>query len=250
MPITQWICKGCGGRLVPLDHFATTRCGETVCHPDYAAAVLADRAAQPTGTVRVTMGLGCQRRHAIEASEGYAVDPLDLLAPMTGTAWHRAVEGAEGSEVPVAGTLAGMRVEGRVDRLRGDLIEDWKCQETGSLKYLRQDDGSYRAKPEHVVQVSLYAELAEQSGLRRPTRGIIWVKEFKRMQPVPTSLWPVEKALEFHPLGGNYSVSDLYRQSSAANSWQGMPKAGESQMYGAKSACNWCSVRNLCQGEF
>src|SRR5512137_1486392 len=94
MPIAQWICAACGGRVVPLTHFTDSPCGEKV-HPDYAAAILKDRADQYVkGAVRVSHGLGCPRRAAIEEAVDFAVDPLEQNAMLTGTAWHAMVESA------------------------------------------------------------------------------------------------------------------------------------------------------------
>lgn len=244
MPINAWICRGCGGRKVPLDHFATTECGESVCHPDYAAAVLADRTKQPSGKVRVTNGLGCPRRSAIEAAEDYAVDPLDLLPSVSGVAWHAWVEqggSAETNEVAVSGTVDGVPVQGTVDRIRtlpsGEcVIEDHKSMDT--LTYYKE------AKEEHVAQMSVYAHL-----YGRVTRGIIWAKTHKKMVPFSAELWPIEQVAAFKPYGGEYTVAELYAQSYEAvggKPWKDLPLAGQSMRFGVKGMCDFCNVREDC----
>src|SRR5262245_37125944 len=110
MPIAGWICAGCSGRRVDLNHFETTQCGATVCHPDYIAAVLASNW-KPRPGIHVSSGLGCPRSTAIEQSEQYYVNPLDLNAMETGTAWHAHVEKhttePANAEVEVKGIIDG-----------------------------------------------------------------------------------------------------------------------------------------------
>ena len=248
MPITAWICQGCGGRVVPLDHFETSECGTTTCHPDYAAAVLADRASQPTGTVRVTHGLGCPRRVAIEEAEGYAVDPLGMNTAMTGVAWHAMMDkGSKGQgEIEVRGEIDGISLVGHFDRYRKGIMEDHKHIKTWNLKYKKKEG----ADAAYVAQVSIYGELAEQSGLGRPERAIIWYHTTDDgFWPVEVPLMSVDEALAVHPYGCDYSVRELYGQMKIGR-WQDMPKAGESIKFGQKTGCDYCSVRSICQGEF
>lgn len=240
MPIAKWICRGCANREVELSHFATTRCGETVCHPDYAAAVLGDRVDQPIGTVRVTNGLSCPRRAAIEASEEYALDPTEALPPISGTAWHYWIETFGGAgckaEVEVAGFVAGIPVVGHVDRVRDGVVEDWK-----TVQFLPKES----VKPEHVVQTSVYGYLLGPDY----TRGRIWYKTHFELKPVEFDLLPIDEALEHKPYGGEFTVAELYGQMSGFVSgadWRAMPLAGKSMMFGDKSMCHYCSVREEC----
>lgn len=256
MPIARWYCARCRAD-VPLDHFATTECGETVCHPDVAAAILHhDRNQHVRGVVRVTTGLGCPRRSVIEHTEEYAVDPLDANAMLTGTAWHALMEahGGEEAEVSVAGTLAGVKVAGKSDKMRGSLVEDHKNVADAKAPYIRKD-GPSRG---HIVQLSIYAELAEQSGRPRPTRGIIWYHTSKAgadaLIPVPVELLHISEALEFKPGEGEFSVAELYAQAEAgiaSGDWRAMPLAGRTQQFGKfKTACDYCGVRAICtEGE-
>lgn len=266
MPIIGWLCSNCS-RQVPLDHFATTKCGEAI-HPDYAAALLADRASQEDRVgVRVSHGLSCPRRAAIEAAEDYYVDPLSMNAALTGTAWHEMMESAGASkcfdpdrsvEAEVAGTIAGINLTGRIDRLRGDLIEDWKHKNDFDKRH--RDIGG--ADPEHVTQLSLYAELAEQSGLRRPSRAIVWYHYSVNsgLVPKPVDLMSISEALEVKPYGGSFAVHQLLRQADSAFnstplspdlnygpvSWNLLPLAGSTMSFGSKSMCSYCSVESIC----
>lgn len=261
MPIARFICRGCGGREVDLDHFSKTACGESVCHPDYAAALLADRAGQYTsGSVRVTHGLSCPRRAAIEESESFAVDPLDANAPLTGVAWHSLMEkfgSKTDCEVEVSGTVGGVALKGKIDRIRmiGDemILEDWKHINDFSVKYIKQDG----AKLEHRVQLSIYAELVHQCMQVRPVRGIIWyhssVGGKDALIPQPVSLISVEDALKVHPYGCDYTVDDLYKQMDLFFAFQpkynwktALPLAGASIRFGSKTGCDYCSVRSIC----
>lgn len=239
MPITAFVCRGCNNRIVPLDHFATSKCGETVCHPDYAAAVLADRNTQPEGIVRVSHGLSCPRRAAIEQAEGYALDPLDALPASSGTAWHAWVEphGKPWTEVEVEGVLGGVRVRGKMDRVRGDTVEDWK-----TVQFMPKE--AY--KPEHRVQTSFYGHMAGGK-----TRGRIWYKTHFDQRAVEFPLMPVEEALEFKPYGGEYTCAELYVQAervfTKGERWQDLPLAGRSMTFGnGKTLCDWCGVRETC----
>jgi len=265
MPIIGWLCSGCGGRQVPLDHFATTKCGESVVHPDYAAALLADRRGHyASGVVEVSHGLGCPRRYAIEQSEDYWIDPLQSNSALTGTAWHKMMEanidGGGKAEVQLSGVIAGIKVHGKTDRIRGCAVEDHKHISDWNLKYIRAEP----VKPEHIAQESLYAELAEQSGLSRPTKGRTWYHTTRpgkdALVPVENVLMTVEEALAVKPYGGSFTVHQLLRQADSTFnstplgpdlnygpvSWNLLPLAGSTMSFGSKSMCDYCQVRDIC----
>lgn len=254
MPIAKWYCSACRAD-VPLDHFETTECGERV-HPDYCAAILGDRDSQHVkGAVRVTHGLGCPRRAVIEHTEDYAVDPLELNAMLTGTAWHEMMErygDGEAVEQGVAGTLAGVQVAGKSDRISGGVVEDWKHISDDRIRYIENE-----AKPEHRAQLSIYAELAAQSGRERPTRGVIWYHTSKAgdkaLIPRKVELMPIDEALALRPYDGAHTVAELYAQADEGfrtGDWRAMPLAGQTQKFGYKVACAYCHVAGICaQGE-
>lgn len=277
MPIKSLICRGCGGREVPLDHFHETRCGETVCSPRYVNAVLAHErehysAAQEEPTV--TTILSCPRSWRIRKTENYPVDPTSVNAALTGTAYHESLSrhSAPGTVVerPVSGTIRGVRLTGRPDCLTPAkrLIEDDKHKSDWSEKQVRAEG----AAPEHIAQLVLYAELTEQTERWRPERGIIWYHwstnggllpiEILYAQiceiPLPdtdqtmcvgksiSQLPPLKWALEFKPHGGQYTVAELLEQTRETD-WRRMPLAGESQLFGGKkSMCEYCPVKNIC----
>lgn len=260
MPIVGWTCHRCGGRQVPLDHFATTACGESI-HPDYAAAVLADRSNQyVTKAVRVSHGLGCVRKVGIEEYEDYYADPLDFNAPLTGTAWHSLMEEhAEIAEVEVKGVIAGIKVNGKIDRLRWVppllgterelVIEDWKHSNDFSMRYKKGE-----AAIEHVVQGSIYGELWRQQTGGRIERGIIWhhgsTSGKEALVPAAYTLLAIEDALKVKPHNGPLTVLELLQQADALfhkdMKWQQLPLVGDSMMFGAKSMCSWCAVQPVC----
>lgn len=253
MPITKWLCPACGGREVPLDHFTTTDCGNVI-HPDYALAVRMQEDGQTDRTgVRVTHGLGCPRRSVIQATEPFAVDPTESNAALTGTAWHALMEKSgppEHCEVEVKGEINGIAVSGKMDRVRGDVIEDWKHIGDFQLKYRREDG----VKPEHVAQASIYAELLYQSRLQQATRCRIWYHTSKggkdAMVPITADLMPIGQALQVKPYGGEYTVHELYEQADMALNrgadWRKLPLAGQSMSFGPKTMCDYCSVRSIC----
>lgn len=141
MAIASWWCGKCQ-LVVPLDHFETC----TYCHPDFAAAILADRESQADRTgVRVSMSSACPRKAAIERACDIAVDPLSYLAAMRGTAWHSVMEAGAGqedrvksltpnyigAEIAVAGTIANIPITGKIDRV---LLRDGPCYRCGRTK--------------------------------------------------------------------------------------------------------------------
>lgn len=247
MPIKAWICRGCGNREVPLDHFATTKCGEEVVHPDYAAAALISRKRQRIGVVRVSHGVACVRRVGIEQKENYAIDPLDLLASMTGVAWHALMEEAAPkgeAEVSIEIAVDGVKVVGTSDRPRrlpytGELvIDDWKTK--GDYQFSKK----VAQDAEYVVTQSMYAHALGA------TRIGTWYKSHSEFKPMYGPVMPIEKLLEHKPHEGEYTVRELYHQAddlmAGRARWQDLPLAGQSMRFGRKSACDYCSVRETC----
>jgi len=284
MPITQWLCPSCK-QAVPLDHFATTSCGAVV-HPDYAAAVLADRDLQSErGGVRVSMGLGCVRKAAIMTAEDVAVDPLGMLTPLKGTAWHSLMEVAcfkqtlavlpdelagavempqgVGAEIDVAGELAGIRVTGKIDRVRyidGKLVgEDHKTGKDSRAVYIRGGRFGKRvieaqgAPTEYKVQLSLYAELYRQQFGHAWDAAAIWWAFSDAMWSEPVAIMSVEAALAHQPYDCGYSVEQLLHQANmvatGAVKWSDLPLVGKSIQFGTKSGCDYCAVRDTCWTE-
>lgn len=254
MPITRWTCPECK-REVPLDHYESGGACSLVVHPDYVAAVLADHLSKVDKVwPSVTTGLGCPRKTAILKAEDVAVNPLDLNAMFTGTAWHKAVERpTKHNEVAVEGMLDGIKVVGTIDRLRslGDgrlVIEDWKHGNCFGRKYVTE------AKPEHIVQVSLYAELAYQSLGVRPSIGVIWYHYTSSPALVPKAaeLWDVERCLAHRPYAADWTVGQLlkmaddYVNHSHPVQWTSLPLVGQTIKFGSKSGCDYCEVKPTC----
>ncbi len=254
MPITGWICPSCA-REAPLSHFESEPC-RFVVHPDYANAVLNDRESHQGRTVpSVTQALGCPRSTKIQDSESFSVDPLSLNAPLTGTAWHAAMERAAPdqagvSEVDLSGVINGIALTGTADRLDEPLllIEDWKHKSDFGLKYVKKDGAAI----EHWLQLSLYAELCEQTLGWRPTKGYIWyhssVSGKDAMIPIFVKLFSLEETLAAKPHNGKFTVAELLIQAAKpAAMWASLPLAGESQMFGKdKNMCSYCSVKSIC----
>lgn len=251
MPITAWNCGVCK-RIVPLDHFDTTVCGNSL-HPDFAAAILADRELQEDRSgVRVTSGLGCPRSYAIMEGD-VTVDPASMNSMLTGAAFHKLMErGGPDTEVLVTGTIAGIEISGKIDRVRrlSDdrlAIEDFKHSTCFARKY------ATAPKPEHIVQCSIYSELYNQQFGVRPTVGVIWQHYTSNPPFVPHQfdLWSLEKCLAHHPYDSTFSVLELYHQSAehtVGKPWQEMELSGQSIKFGpSKTGCDYCSVYSICQ---
>jgi hypothetical protein len=254
MPIVAFYCQKCRAN-VPLDHYDS--CGAV--HPDFAAAVVADSKRDRSDGIHVTDVLGCPRKAAIQAIANVHVDPLAYNSILGGTAWHAQMRAASNKpelcEVDVSGIVGGTMLVGRVDRLHPPTaISDWKVTSEWTEKWLSKpkDEGG-GMKPEHLAQMSLYAELVEQSLGWRPLHGIAWYRTHKTMLSFTELLWPLDRVLGFHPLGGDYSVAELIGQAAwsldcgtTAECWQELPLAGESMKYGAKLACDYCAMREPC----
>jgi hypothetical protein len=233
---------------VPLNHF--DECNAV--HPDYAAAILADSQKMRGEGVHVTSALGCPRRAAIERTASVYAEPLGYNAVLGGTAWHALMQRfsshPEHCEVEVKGVVAGTVIVGTVDRLHPpDSISDWKTTSEFAEKWLmkpKAEGGG--AKAEHIAQLSLYAELVEQSLGWRPEFGTVWYRTHKKMMPFTEKLWDLETVLAFHPLNGDYSVADLLGQLTSPMKWEDLPLVGETQKYGNKTACDYCGVRDAC----
>lgn len=270
MPIAKWYCGACKAEK-SLDHFDQSECGLTYAHPDYCAAILRDDNTREG--VHVTDLLGCPRKAAIMRTEPYAVDPLSLNAAETGKAWHTHMEKGAASpiyhfphtyaEAEVSGTIAGIKVVGRVDRLRPPswhegmaaddhipgVIEDWKHQSDFAASYLAKEG----AKPAHTVQLSLYAELVSQTFGWRPAFGVVWYhwsgQGAKAMKAVRVELLALEAALAHHPYECEFSVAQLLGQAASGKHWKELPLAGETILFGNKTGCDYCPVAGVCKKE-
>jgi PD-(D/E)XK nuclease superfamily protein len=249
MPIVGWYCPKCRCR-VPLDHWAGGSCDAV--HPDYAAAVLADNRKDRTPGIHVTSVVGCPRKAAMEGTAEVYIDPLVHNSIVGGTAWHglMAASAVDPSlcEVEVTGTVGGAVLVGRVDRLHSPAaISDWKVTSEWAEKWLMKPKAEGGGmKGEHLAQLSLYAELVEQTFGWRPMTGTVWYRTHKTHLPFTERLWDLTTVLDFHPLGGEFSVSELIQQAASGVEWQQLPLAGESMAYGQKSACDYCSMREPC----
>lgn len=254
MPIVGFYCRKCRAN-VPLDHF--NQCDAV--HPDFASAVLADSRKQRAEGVHVTSILGCPRKGAIERGAEVYVDPTTYNSILGGTAWHRLMEHASNKpelcEVDVAGVINGVKIVGTVDRLHPlTAISDWKVTSEWAEKWLSKPKAEGGGmKPEHLAQLSLYGELVYQSLGWRPEYGIANYRTHKAILPFAEPLWDLPTVLAFHPLGGDYSVAQLIKQvawsedcGTTTECWAELPLVGETQKYGSKSACDYCSVREAC----
>jgi hypothetical protein len=206
---------------------------------------------KPREGIHVSTLLGCPRATAIKQNAPLAVDPLRMNAVTTGQAWHAYMYKASidqpSTEFEVAGYIAGVPVCGRVDRLRDDVIEDWKHGSDFSIKYTKEG-----AKPAHQAQLSIYAELISQEPMAvRPTRGRIWhhssVDGKDAMKAIEFDLWPIEQVLAFRPHDGAFTVLELLKQAASKGPWTELLLAGESMRFGTKSMCDYCSKFTVCK---
>src|SRR5262245_26437632 len=264
VPIAAWKCPVCFKSSVPLDHFAVSNCGLAV-HPDYVSAVLATQEPQygrdeftHEPRVRVSSTAGCPRSAAIMHTEKVTADPLAFNSMLTGTAWHQLMEinsiDPDETEVEVSGIIDGIPLVSHIDRILkfNDqlVIADWKHANDFNRKYLKD-----KAKDEHIVQTSLYAELYHQMHEERPTRGVNWYHFTSSPPFIPMwyDLWSVEKCLEHKPYGCEFTVQQILHQGhdfiSGKVKWQELPLVGEGFQFNGKTGCDYCLTRDLCWEE-
>jgi len=257
MPINKWKCSGCDGKDVDLDHFEKSECGLTVVHPDFANAVLqGERQHYARGLKQVEPStvLGCPRSMAIQAAEDYPLDPLSNNAMLTGTAWHLHMEemsvDPEQTEVVVRGMIAGVPMIGKVDRLdkARKAIFDWKHSSDWGKRKIENKG----PKETHRAQLSIYAELTEQSAHWRPERGfLLYHYTSGGLLSYEVPLMSLDEVLEHKPHGGEVTVLDNLRHAhmfkSGAAKWQALPLSGEKMMFETKTMCDYCSVLPICK---
>lgn len=278
MTIAGWACPNCHQR-VPLNHYATTKCGLAI-HPAYAAAVLYDDANDPHGKeMSVTDGLGCPRLRAIEnQAEDLYVNPLDYNAMLLGSAWDAVVgmpdDFGDGdiaepedpllyrAKIQLRGTIAGMKVTGELDNVRrlDDMLilSDWKHSNNFRAKWIKQEGGP---SIEYKIQTSIYAELYRQMYDETPTHGEV-VYHFSGsgkdvLVPYQYPIMPIEECLAYRPYSGTeYTVEQLYRMAQPIYTevpdgrpgvrWQELPLVGVTMSFGSKSFCDYCQAKDLC----
>ena len=270
MPITKWWC-GAHQAEVPLDHF--NHC--THVHPDFTAAILADREVQADRTgVRVSSASACPRKYAILAQEDVAVDPLSFLQAMKGTAWHAVMEaGADestdisglkddllGAEISVAGEIAGIPLTGTIDRVLvrdGKLVgQDHKTGKDAREVFIRGGKSYGKvmkgqgAPIEYKIQLSIYAELyRQQTGQAWDSAEIWWTLLNHWCEPV--EIIGVEQCLAHHPYDSEFTVGEILAQAQqvadGAIKWEDLPLVGKTFKFGPKfTGCDYCEVRDRC----
>jgi PD-(D/E)XK nuclease superfamily len=156
------------------------------------------------------------------------------------------------TEVKVTGAIDGIPMTGHIDRLmRYDgklVICDWKHTNDFARKYLKD-----AAKPEHIAQTSLYAELYAQQHSERPTRGVNWYHftSSPPFAPMWYDLWPLDKVLEHKPYECEFTVRQILHQAAdfagGRMKWQDLPLVGKGFQFSGKSACDYCAVFDICQ---
>lgn len=265
MPIIGFDCPNCNKR-VGLEHYNETVCGLAI-PPDYVAAVVhSNDDYYGVGKTTVTSGLGCPRSRALEYDTDVTVNPLDYNAVVAGKAWDVAMEKyapGELTKVHVTGQVAGITLEGEIDRvLRLDdvlYICDNKNSNNNAQRFLKAEIGKGIAvKPEYRIQTSIYAELYEQTYGERPAKGVIW-NHYAGAQsssntvfiPLVYDTLPLEQCLNHKPYGGEFTVLELYNQADAYHRASGMvpvdlPLAGKSMSFGTNTLCDYCQVQKAC----
>lgn len=266
MPIVGWKCIHCN-RTVELNHFEVSECGRKL-HPDFANAVLhSNDDYYGRNTLTVTDGLGCPRSRALEYDTEVVVNPLDYNPLLIGSAWDAVMEkyaAAGSAKIPLKGEIAGLTVEGEVDRVRriGDslVIEDHKHANQYQLKWLKKDVEEGRpVKQEYRIQIRLYAELYHQQFGELPTEGILWTHFSGPNSTYSPVLFPIafdfadltlDQALAYKPYGGSLTVREILQMADSYHRGQTqpieLPLLGVGMSFGTKSMCDYCQVKDAC----
>ena len=249
MPIGAWNCPVCNKNDLPLDHYSTTDCGNSI-HPDYIRAVLLSEMGHyrfGTRDIGVTDLLGCPRSVAGSRDLKYSVNPKSLMAMSNGTAWDKWVT-AEQEKEELHGTLGGIEIIGEPDRVRNGVVEDWKRSNDFGKQYLKE------AKEDHRCQVSIYALLIECVDRQRWIgSGRIWYQFSNDCLPFDVELMSEATILEYKPVNGETTITAhlaLLNEWRLGNlKWEDMPLTGEQQSYGKKSKCDYCPIAGPCREE-
>jgi hypothetical protein len=193
--------------------------------------------AAPREGIHITDLLGCPRKKRL-LEEGAEVDLAALEARLEGSLIHDGLERAnpDGAELPVRLSAFGLDLVGRMDRLDGDTVVDYKGGKS------RPPDAPYA---EWVWQAQMY-----RRALKEPTRGYrIWKKapvgwrQYDWQGPLAT-----EADLgAMRPHDGAFTVLELATQLASGKPAAQLPMVGATQKIGKKSACEYCECRAACE---
>jgi CRISPR/Cas system-associated exonuclease Cas4 (RecB family) len=176
-------------------------------------ALLSMMVEKPDERISATRLMQCPRQIALKRRFEYTLDPAVEYLKVRGTIFHAGLEQlfGENNELELERTLPGpepVRIQGRLDRLDGGAVGDWKTK-----KYINK---AFQPLPDHIMQLSVYAWLAEplmgrvQHGelmyldMSKPARFVVKLRGVDEVEDwlrerVPVLLAAYDEAAELAP---------------------------------------------------
>lgn len=153
------------------------------CH--WTAELLALMVETPDERLTPTRLLQCPRQVALKRRYEYTLDPKVEWRKVRGVLMHRGLEALSDGEreVTVARTFETYTITGRLDRIEGALIVDWKTRHYTPRDFCPPD--------EHVLQLSLYGWLLEPRLGAMPSYGELVYLDMREVRRFVVHLRPV-----------------------------------------------------------
>lgn len=193
----------------------------------------------------VTSCTSCPRRKAL-LRDGAPVQIERAANRALGTGLHALLERIDPAtaEVRVVGTMWGMRMSGRIDRLRDGLVCDHKLK----LSAKSAPTGPY---PEETWQAEMYRNLLAQNDIQ--TTGWViyhfWNNEWFDFPHSGPILDEAELG-RFRPHGSQWEAREIARLAASVDDGAAVadiPLVGEAFPMGKLTACAWCEVEGACK---
>lgn len=226
------------------------------------------------GKLTVSRAYGCPRETIITDFVPVVINVLDLVSMAFGTAVHEYIGSSEETPRRLKGTLFGHEISGAPDEMNAQECFDIKTGGDTSHKIKFKEP----PKQEVRAQVSMYLLLQGQQDPKvskfGETEDPVIPEKLGTWQGAPApkggeappwyyrEILPMsEKEIaEMRPLQGGYTVQEIVDMQVAAVKRikvdkidanvvaKEMPLVGASQKFGKKTKCDYCTVRETCDG--
>lgn len=259
MPITSLTCPCSPGEEQPLDHYDSGSCPLPPMQQGWYNAELhnqLDDKAHSAGNVTATRVLDCPRKPLIADFLPYSFNPMHAHKAHLGTIQHREAQkwlppGCQ-AEVEVRGHLLGLEMSARIDCLKGNGINELK---THGGRWLKESKGySNLVGDEYTAQGNIQRLLAEQSGISAESLVVSHTtSEYPDFPSEPLPLRDEEWIAGVRPHKGAFTVGQIalflkmaLSQPVTEEVIRAVPLVGKEIKFGAKSGCDYCTFRKVC----
>jgi CRISPR/Cas system-associated exonuclease Cas4 (RecB family) len=192
----------------------------------------------PMDILSVTELLDCPRSLWLKKKKEYFVKPSQAYWGFRGNMIHAMIEAGklpgDISEVRMHAEIAGHKISGQPDLIRGQTIFDWK-----STSKIPEEP-----HPHHIAQVSMYRYLAHvQTPSLEIREGRIVYIDMKSHVTLPFKLWSLKDTEKF-------MREELTKRYAMLNESEPPPFADHfnprNWKCGSSEAWSYCEVRRLC----